>query len=256
MIFDTHCHLFDESFNNDLEEVIQRAKQNNITKMLVLGDTLDSSKKAIELASKYENIYAAIGIFPTSTYEIDIDQEIKELESLAKNKKVKCIGEIGLEFYYEKDEIKRKRQIECLIKQIELANRVNLPVSIHARDAIEEIYNILKEHPVQKGVIMHCFSSSKEMMENFVKLGCYIALGGPVTFKNAKTPKEVALFTPLEKLLVETDAPYLAPIPYRGKRNEPSFISNTLCEIAKIKNITFDELSKITYDNACLILGI
>ncbi len=255
-IFDTHCHLYDDSYALDFDKVIKEAKENNVQKMLVLGDDLLNSKKAILLAKNYKEILAAVGIFPTSCYELDLDNSINELRNLViNNKEVKCIGEIGLDYYWEKDEEKKAMQKKFFIAQLNLAKSLNLPVSIHARDSIEDVYNILKDNFPEKGVIMHCFSSSKEMMDKFLKLGCYISLGGPVTFKNAKTPKEIALLVPLEKLLLETDAPYLTPHPYRGKRNEPKYINYTLKEIASIKEMSQEKLSEITYLNAIKLLG-
>lgn len=257
MIFETHCHLFDEQFKEDLNEVIKSAKEFSISKMLVLGDTLENSKKAIKIANDNEGIYAAVGIFPCSCHGENLSKCIDELKQLVKhNSKVICIGEIGLDYYWEKEEAQKKEQKEFFIAQLHLADELELPVSIHARDSIEDVYKILKEFMPKKGAILHCFSSSKEMMKKFVDLGCYISLGGPVTFKNAKTPKEVALEVPLGNLLVETDSPYLAPHPYRGKRNEPKFIVNTVQEIAKIKKITYDEVSSKTYENACKLFGI
>ncbi len=257
MIFETHCHLFDEQFKEDLNEVIKEAKASNVKKMLVLGDTLENSKKAIKIANENEGIYAAVGIFPCSCHGENLNYCLSELTNLIKdNPKIKCIGEIGLDYYWEKEEKQKNEQKEFFIAQLKLADELDFPVSIHARDSIEDVYNILKENMPKKGAILHCFSSSKEMMKKFVDLGCYISLGGPVTFKNAKTPKEVALSVPIERLLVETDSPYLAPHPHRGKRNEPKYIVNTIQEIALIKGLTFDEVASKTYENACKLLGI
>lgn len=255
-IFDTHCHLYDEQFSLDVGEVIKNAKENNVIRMLVLGDDLINSKKAIKLASNYEEIIAAVGIFPTACYDLDLNETLSNLKELVlNNKKVKCIGEIGLDYYWEKDEVLKEKQRVFFKAQLNLATELNLPVSIHARDSIEDVYLILKDNMPKNGAIMHCFSSSKEMMQKFVDLGCYISLGGPVTFKNAKTPKDVARSVPLDRLLIETDSPYLTPHPYRGQRNEPKYIVNTLKEIAFIKEISQDELAEITFLNATRILG-
>ncbi len=257
MIFDTHCHLFDEQFKDDLDETIKRARNNNITKMLVLGDNIKTSLESIDIANKYEGVYSAAGVFPCECYDLKLDETIECIKNIVKNnKKVKAIGEIGLDYYWEKDNEKRNKQKEFFISQLLLANQLNLPVAIHARDSIEDVYNILKKYFPKKGVIMHCFSSSKEMMKRFVDLGCYISLGGPVTFKNSITPKEIACNVPLNRLLIETDSPYLAPNPFRGKRNEPSYVKYVLLEISKLRNMNVNELEEIIFNNSCQILGI
>lgn len=257
MIFETHCHLFDEAFKDDLKQVISRAQEANVKKMLVLGDDIINSKKAIAIAVGNEGVYAAVGVFPTACHNLNLEETLVKLEELIKSSsKIKCIGEIGLDYYYEKDEKLKEEQRKFFIAQLHLADKYNLPVSIHARDCISDIYQILKDNMPKKGAIMHCFSSSVEMMNEFIKLGAYISLGGPVTFKNAKTPKEVALSVPLNKLLVETDSPYLSPTPLRGQRNEPKNITYVIKEIAMIKGMTFDEIAKATYENALRILEI
>lgn len=256
MIFDTHCHLFDEAFKDDLDEVMNRAKEENVSKILVLGDTIENSKAALKLANQYEEIYAAGGIFPCSCHGLNLDESLKSLETLLNNDKVICLGEIGLDHYWEKDKQLLEEQELFFIEQLKLAEKLNLPVSIHARDSIEDVYRILKEYCPSKGAILHCYSSSPEMMKSFLKMNIMISLGGPVTFKNAKTPKEVAKLVPLDRLFIETDAPYLAPMPYRGKRNEPSFVRKTLQEIAYLRNMNETELENILYENSCRFFGV
>lgn len=256
MIFDTHCHIYDDIFSAETDEIINKAKEKNVTKMLILGDNITNSKKAILLAEKY-NQYAAAGIFPCECYNLDLNKTMIELENLIKgHKSIICIGEIGLDYYWENNIENKNIQKEFFKCQLSLADKLNLPVSIHARDSLEDVYSILKEKMPKKGAIMHCFSGSKEMMEKFLKLGCFISLGGPVTFKNARVPKEIALNVPLERLLVETDSPYLAPSPYRGQRNEPSYIVKTVEEIARIRNVDAEEIATHTYINACNLFGI
>lgn len=258
MIFDTHCHLFDDQFKNDIDNVIQNAINNNVTKMLVLSDCLETMDKTIDLIKKHNSLYGALGIFPMNCYDLDLNNTMQILkEKIISNNKIKAIGEIGLDYYWEKNEENKKKQRDFFIAQLNLANELNLPVCIHARDSIEDVYNILKDNMPSQGAIMHCFSSSKEMMEKFIKLNnCYIALGGTVTFKNARVPKEVALNVPLDYLLVETDSPYLAPTPHRGERNEPSFITNVVSEIAILKKLPYEEIARITHNNALKILRI
>lgn len=257
MIFDTHCHLYADQLINNVDNIIKRANDAGVFNMLVLGDKIETSDKCIEIAEKYTGVYCAIGIFPCECYELNVEETMDLLRKMyKKSNKIKAIGEIGLDYYWEKDLDKRNKQKEFFVAQLKLANELNLPVSIHARDSIEDVYTLLKENFPRKGAIMHCFSSSVDMMKKFVKLGCYISLGGPVTFKNAVTPKEVAKEVPIDRLLIETDSPYLAPHPFRGKINEPALVTYVLAEIARLKEVPIQELEKVVFNNSCKILGV
>lgn len=257
MIFDTHCHLYADQLINNVDNIIKRANDAGVFNMLVLGDKIETSDKCIEIAEKYTGVYCAIGIFPCECYELNVEETMDLLRKMyKKSNKIKAIGEIGLDYYWEKDLDNRNKQKEFFVAQLKLANELNLPVSIHARDSIEDVYTLLKENFPRKGAIMHCFSSSVDMMKKFVKLGCYISLGGPVTFKNAVTPKEVAKEVPIDRLLIETDSPYLAPHPFRGKINEPALVTYVLVEIARLKEVPIQELEKVVFNNSCKILGV
>ena len=257
MIFDTHCHLYADQLINNVDNIIKRANDAGVFNMLVLGDKIETSDKCIEIAEKYNGVYCAIGIFPCECYELNVEETMDLLRKMyKKSNKIKAIGEIGLDYYWEKNLDKRNKQKEFFVAQLKLANELNLPVSIHARDSIEDVYTLLKENFPRKGAIMHCFSSSVDMMKKFVKLGCYISLGGPVTFKNAVTPKEVAKEVPIDRLLIETDSPYLAPHPFRGKTNEPALVTYVLTEIAQLKEVPIQELKKVVFNNSCKILGV
>lgn len=257
MIFDTHCHLYADQLINNVDNVIKRANDAGVFNMLVLGDKIETSNKCIEIAEKYTGVYCAIGIFPCECYELNIEETMDLLRKMyKKSNKIKAIGEIGLDYYWEKDLDKRNMQKAFFVAQLKLADELNLPVSIHARDSIEDVYTLLKENFPRKGAIMHCFSSSVDMMKKFVKLGCYISLGGPVTFKNAITPKEVAKEIPIDRLLVETDSPYLAPHPFRGQINEPALVTYVLAEIARLKEVPIQKLEKVVFNNSCKILGV
>lgn len=257
MIFDTHCHLYADQLINNVDNIIKRANDADVFNMLVLGDKIETSNKCIEIAEKYTGVYCAIGIFPCECYELNVEETMDLLRKMyKKSNKIKAIGEIGLDYYWEKDLDNRNKQKEFFVAQLKLADELNLPVSIHARDSIEDIYTLLKENFPRKGAIMHCFSSSVDMMRKFVKLGCYISLGGPVTFKNAVTPKEVAKEVPIDRLLIETDSPYLAPHPFRGKINEPALVIYVLAEIARLKEVPIQELEKVVFNNSCKILGV
>lgn len=242
-MIDSHCHLNDESFRDDIEEVIARAKDSGVTHILVLGWNVESSKAALAISGSHEGVYCAVGVHPQNMAGVPFSA-LDEIRELAKNKKVVAIGEIGLDFHWDKDPEIHELQKEWFVKQIELANELSLPVSIHARDAIQATYDILKAHPVKEGAVLHCYSGSPEMMREFDKLGLYYGFDGPVTFKNSAKTKECAAICPLDKMLTETDSPYLSPAPFRGKRNEPVRIKEILEELAFIKGENIIDLDK------------
>lgn len=254
-IFDTHCHINSEEYDNILEEVINRAHNQNVSDIMIIGTDLNSSKKAIEIATKYDNLYASIGIFPTDLARMK-DNDLEEIEKLAIHKKVKAVGEVGLDYHY--DEINKAQQKEYFVYFLKLANKYHLPVIIHTRDADLDTLTILKENKnlLQDGGIMHCFSGSKEMAKEYIKLGFYISFAGPITFKNADRTREVVQSIPLDRLLVETDSPYLTPVPFRGKMNEPKNTYYTLEMMAKLHNLSIEEMASITYNNSLKVFKI
>ncbi|MBS4216638.1 TatD family hydrolase [Neobacillus rhizophilus] len=248
MLFDTHAHLNAEQFNEDLEEVIARAKEAGVTNMVVVGFDRPTITRAMELAESYEFIYACVGWHPVDAIDMT-EEDLKWIEELAAHPKVVAIGEMGLDYHWDKSP--KDIQKEVFRKQIRLAKKVKLPIVIHNREATQDIVEILKEEgAAEVGGIMHCFSGSAETAKECVNMNFYISLGGPVTFKNAKKPKEVAAEIPLGKLLIETDCPYLAPHPYRGKRNEPSYVKLVAEQIAEIKGLTYEEVAEATTQNA------
>ena len=251
MIFDTHIHLNDEVLFKNLDNYLKEALNDGVSSFMCIGYDLESSKKACEIASKYDFVYASIGIIPTEHKSYN-ENSISELKELYKkyNSKIKCIGEIGLDYYWENTEEIKNKQKEMFIKQIELANELNLPISIHARNAIQDTFDILKEYKVKNTGIMHCYSGSKEMAKEFIKLGYKIAFGGVLTFKNSKEVKEVITSIDLKDIVFETDAPYLAPTPFRGKVNEPKYIVETVKYAANLLNIEQVKLEEITYKNS------
>lgn len=242
MMIDTHCHLSIKDYDN-LEEVINHMNDNII---VISGADPNDLEEVISIASKYDNIYATIGIHPefANTYT---DEDINNIEKYINHPKVVGIGEIGLDYYWVKDN--KEKQKELFIKQIELANKYNKTIVIHSRDSIEDTYNILKEYSKTK-INLHCYSSSVEMAKEFLKLNVYFGIGGVLTFKNSKVLKEVVNFLPIEKILLETDSPYLTPEPYRGHKNEPYNIKYVAEEIAKIKGIEIEKVFEITTNNA------
>lgn len=249
MFIDSHVHLDDPRFDQDRENIIESLKEDGIDMVINIGADKESSFSTLELAKKYDNIYAVVGVHPHTASELE-EEGLDWLRELAKEEKVVAIGEIGLDFYY--DNSPREIQRKWFKAQLQLAKELDLPVVIHTRDAAKETYDILKEAAAdgKLKVLMHCYSGSAEMAVDYAKLGFYIALGGAVTFKNARVPREVASVVPLENLMIETDCPYMTPEPFRGKRNEPKLVSLVAEKIAEIKGITVDELAKATADNA------
>ncbi|SKC83515.1 TatD family hydrolase [Maledivibacter halophilus] len=254
MLFDSHAHLDGERFDKDRDKVVERAKASGISYIMNPGADFESSVKAVELASKYDMIYAAVGVHPHDTKDMD-DIMLELIKGLAKKPKVMAIGEIGLDFYY--DNSPRDVQKEWFRKQIRLAKNVNLPIIIHDREANNEVMNILKEEKAfDNGVLMHCYSGSAQLARQYIKLGAYISIAGPLTFKNARKAVEVVKTIPIEYLMVETDSPYLTPEPYRGKRNESSYVKYVAEKIAQIKEISFEEVAEKTTENAKKYFGI
>lgn len=254
-MIDSHVHLDDEAFNGDREDIIKSLGENGIELVINNSYDLPSSERSVELANKYENIYAAIGVHPHEARTYD-DEVEKRLIELSRDKKVLAIGEIGLDYYY--DNSPRDVQREVFKRQIELAAKLKKNIVIHSRDAAKDTFDILKEahEKYDFTALIHCFSQSVDMMREYLKMGDYIALGGAVTFKNAKTPKEVAKAVDLDRLLLETDCPYMTPVPYRGKRNEPKLVKFTCQYIADLRQMDALELEKITGENTKRFFGI
>jgi len=254
MLIDSHVHLNDEQLFTKIETLIDKANSAGVIGFVVVGYDVESSKLAIELANMYDGVYALIGIHPSEA-SYTKDQDLQWVEDHLKHPKVKGIGEIGLDYHWDKHYMDQQKSL--FIKQIKLANKHKMPISIHMRDATEDTYEILKEYKDEDlAGVMHCYSGSKEFMQNFLDLNMYISLAGPVTFKNAKTPKEVAKDVPLDRLLVETDSPYLSPVPYRGKQNQPRNVEYIAKEIAKIKGMSFKELAEVTFDNTVKLFNL
>jgi len=248
MLFDTHVHLNDDQFDDDLEEVIERARLNGVERVVVVGFDEKTIKRAMELIDTYDFMYAAIGWHPVDAIDLT-DSYLDWIEELTAHPKVVAIGEIGLDYHWDKSP--KDVQQAVFRRQIQLAKKLDLPIIIHNREATEDVVTILEEEgAAEVGGIMHCFSGSPETAKRCLDMNFYISLGGPVTFKNAVKPKEVAKEVPLDRLLIETDCPYLAPHPYRGKRNEPSYVKLVAEQIADLKGISFDEVARATTENA------
>ena len=251
MYFDTHCHLNSEQLYEKKDEFIKHALDNQVEMMVVVGYNLESSKKAVEIAKEYPFIYAAVGIGPNDCLNTTT-QDLQIIDEYLNEPKVVALGEIGLDYYW--DDVPSDKQKEVFQQQVDLAKKHQKPIIIHCRDAYEDTYEVLKKngHPG----IMHCYSGSVEMAKRFIDLGFYISLAGPVTFKNARVPKDVAEKIGLEHLLIETDCPYLAPHPFRGKLNEPANVVYIAQEIAKLKNMEIESVASQTTFNAKKVFGI
>lgn len=248
MFIDTHVHLNADQYEEDLQEVIDRALEANVKKMVVIGFDRITIERAMKLVEEYSFIYAVVGWHPVDAIDCT-EEDLKWIEELAAHEKVVGIGEMGLDYHWDKSP--KEIQQEIFRKQIRLAQKVKLPIIIHNRDATEDVIRILQEEEAYlTGGIMHCFGGSVETAKQCIDMNFMISLGGPVTFKNAKRPKEVAAEIPLEYLLIETDAPYLAPHPHRGKRNEPGLVPLVAEEIARLKGISIEEVAEATTKNA------
>ena len=254
MLFDTHVHLNIEQFDEDREEVIQRAKEAGVEKMVVVGFDHETIPKAIALAEAYDFIYAAVGWHPVDAIDFT-DDDLLWLEELTRHEKVVALGEMGLDYHWDKSP--KDVQKDVFRKQIALAKKVNLPIIIHNREATEDVIALLQEeHAEEVGGIMHCFAGDVEHVKPCLDMNFYISLGGPVTFKNAKAPKEVAKIVPADRLLVETDCPFLAPHPNRGKRNEPAYVRLVAEQIAELRETSIETVEQQTTANALRLFGI
>ncbi len=243
-MIDTHAHLTEKVLLDNIDNVIKNATENGVEKIICVGMNKKANDIAVSLAKRYDNIYATVGLHPSEVSKEKLD--IKELESLLKHDKVVGIGEIGIDLYWSKENYDLQKQ--AFIKQIKLAKEKNLPVVIHSRNSADVIFDIVSKHQGLRGV-MHCYSEHKELVEKYVELGFYLGFGGIVTFKNAKEVVEILKMTPLDKILLETDSPYLAPAPFRGKTNEPAYLKYVLVKLAEIKGIKEEQLKRIIRNN-------
>lgn len=249
--FDSHAHLDDEKFNEDREELILEIKKGGITKFISAGYSLEGSIRAIELSKKYDFIYPTCGISPNDIpqTEEELWKSLAKIEELIKeNSKIVAVGEIGLDYYWEKEN--KEIQKLAFIEQIKIANKYDLPIVIHTREAVMDTLEILKENPVNKKGIFHCCPLNRELVKEALKLEFYISFAGPITFKNSKNANEIIEMVPNDKMLIETDSPYLSPEPLRGRRNDPRNVKYIAQKIADVKNMTIEEVAKQTYENA------
>lgn len=248
MIFDTHTHYDDEAFEEDRDALISSLSAKNVGLVVNVGASLSSCRETLRMAEKYPFVYGAIGVHPSETAELNEDNFL-QLSEMVKHEKCVAVGEIGLDYYWPEPD--RETQKFWFKRQLGLARELNLPVVIHSRDAANDTITIMKDmHAEEIGGVIHCFSYTRETAEIFLKMGFYIGIGGVVTFKNARKIKEAVEEIPLERIVLETDCPYLAPVPFRGKRNSSLNIPYVIEEIARIKQVSPNEIEEITWENA------
>jgi len=254
MLIDTHVHLNADQYDDDLKEVMQRAGEAGIEKMVVVGFDRKTIERTMDLIEKYANVYGVIGWHPVDAIDCT-DQDLEWIESLSDHPKIVGIGETGLDYHWDKSP--HDVQKALFKKQIALAKRVKLPVIIHNREATRDCIEILKsEGAHETGGIMHAFSGNESDADTVIGMNFHVSLGGPVTFKNAQEPKDIAVHVPIESLLVETDAPFLTPHPYRGKRNEPAYVKLVAEKIAELRGMSYEDLAAQTTRNAEALFGI
>ena len=256
-IFDSHAHYDDEKFNEDREEVIKSIYEEGITKCINIGCDIKTSENSIKLSEKYDFIYATCSIHPSEIpqTEQELWKQLDKIKEMAKiNKKVVGIGEIGLDYHWNKDNIELQKK--AFIEQINIANELNLPISIHTRDAIDDTIEIIRNYKVNKNGVLHCCPFNRELVKQGLQAGYCIAFGGTSTFKNSKNANEIIEMVPIDKILVETDSPYLAPEPLRGTRNDSRNLKYVIAKLANVKGISEEEMAKATYLNACKLFNI
>lgn len=246
---DTHCHLSDEKFSGDFQEVYERAKNVGVTKIINFGSTVADSVEVVELAKNFPAMFAGVGVHPEEIQDFD-DAAAEKIIALAENKKVVAIGEIGLDYHWEKNPDARLQQQKIFIQQLDIARQLNLPVCIHEREAHGDTLKILQTEGRGLRGVLHCFSGSLEMAREVWKLGWLIGIDGPLTFKNSAKLPEIIQAAPREMLLLETDAPYLAPMPFRGKRNEPAYLVEIAKKIAELRGEDLETVAEYTTHNA------
>lgn len=253
MIFDTHAHYDSGAFNADRFEILDSMQENNVGLIVNPGCDLESSKAAIELAEKYDFVYAAIGWHPEDILDKFTEEAFWEMCALASHPKCVAIGEIGLDYYW--DATHKEEQKSLFRRQIELALKLDKPIIVHDREAHGDSMDIIREYPEIRGVF-HCYSGSAEMAQELLKRGWYLGFDGPITYKNARKSIEVLEICPLERMVIETDSPYLTPVPFRGKRNDSSKLGYVIEKIAEVRGMSEEEIERITYENGRRLFGI
>ncbi len=247
-IFDTHAHYDDEDFDADRYELLESMKEHGVGTIVNIGASMRSCKTTLALAEKYPFVYGALGVHPSDCGKMT-EEDIQWIKANAANEKIVAIGEIGLDYYW--DNVERDIQKKWFVRQLDIAKEIGLPVIIHSRDAAQDTLEIMKsEHKDTTGGVIHCFSYGVEMAREYLNMDYFIGVGGVLTFKNGKKLKEVVEYAPMDKLVLETDCPYLAPVPYRGKRNSSLYLTHVVEEMAALKGMSVEEVIRVTAENA------
>lgn len=248
MIIDTHAHYDDEAFDEDRDVLIRGFHDRGIEMVVNIGADMESSRRTILLAEKYDNIYGAIGVHPNETRNLG-EEDMQWLTAAAAHPKVLAIGEIGLDYYWNEPE--RETQMKWFVRQLDVARQVKLPVVIHSRDAAKDTLDIMKaEKSDEIGGVIHCFSYGVELAREYLKMGFFLGIGGVATFKNARRLKEVIQYMPMDRMVLETDSPYLTPVPYRGKRNNSGYLPYVVDAVAELKGMSAEDVIAVTRENA------
>lgn len=254
MIFETHAHYDDEMFEQDRDRLIGSLPEHGISPVINIGASLDSCKGTLDLIAEYPFFYGAIGVHPSDVNELD-EQNMEKLEAWCQAERVVAVGEIGLDYHYEDTD--KSCQKKWFARQMELARKLSLPIIVHSRDAAKDTIDLMREHNAQEiGGVIHCFSYSREIAAEFYEMGFYFGIGGVLTFSNARKLKEVVDYLPMDRILLETDSPYLAPVPHRGERNCSLYLPLVVEQIAQIKRLPAKEVIDITYENACRLFHV
>ena len=254
MIFDSHAHYDDKQFDEDRDTLLNQLKEEGVERVVNISNGWDDMLRMLDMIEKYPFMYGTAGIHPCKVSDLN-EERMEKLREYCGLPKIVAVGEIGLDYYWMSDP--KEIQKEWFVRQLRLAKEVGLPVVIHSRDASQDTFDIMKkEHAGSTGGVIHCYSGSFEMAKEYVKLGYYLGIGGVVTFKNSKTLKRVAAEIPLEHIVVETDCPYLAPMPHRGTRNSSLYLPLVIQEIASLRGISTEEVERVTYENACRLYHV
>ena len=254
MIFDTHAHYDDDAFDEDRDALLSGMKEAGVEYIVNVGASMASSERSIKLAEKYPFVYAAVGVHPDEVGELD-EEKFEKLREWTAHEKVKAVGEIGLDYYWDKE--KHDLQKHWFLRQMELAHERNLPMIVHSREAAKDTLDmVIAAKPLELSGIIHCYSYSVEQAREYLNMGYYLGIGGVLTFKNAKKLKEVAEYAPLSQIVLETDCPYLAPVPFRGKRNDSAKIIHVAEELAAIKQVSVEDVLRVTNENGRKLYGI
>lgn len=254
-LVDTHAHIDGSEFDTDRHAAIERAAAVGVRYIVNFGDDMTASERSVALAAEEPAVFCGVGIHPNNAIHVTATEE-ETLSQWAHHPKVVAIGEIGLDYYWEKDSERRALQRQCFVRQLALARQLHLPVCIHDREAHGDLLSLLKTEGRENTGVIHCFSGSFEMAQELLRLGWYLGIDGPITYKNAAKLPDIVRRLPVDRILLETDSPYLSPLPYRGKRNEPAFVRNIAEFTASIRNVSFDSLAAQTTANACTLYGL